>query len=90
MIHSEASPQRTVLVADDDPRLRNLLIWTLESGQYRVVATADGLSALEAAREYLVRALRYSRAAPHLTSGLPSFQAAEPLPADLPVTRTVV
>jgi DNA-binding response OmpR family regulator len=51
MANPEPAPQRTVLVADDDPRLRNLLIWTLESGQYRVVATADGLSALEAARE---------------------------------------
>jgi DNA-binding response OmpR family regulator len=51
MANPESSPQRTVLVADDDPRLRNLLIWTLESGQYRVVATADGLSALAAARE---------------------------------------
>jgi DNA-binding response OmpR family regulator len=50
MVTPEHTPQRTVLVADDDPRLRSLLIWTLESGQYRVIATADGLSALEAAR----------------------------------------
>src|SRR6266516_2170868 len=28
---------RTVLIADDDPRLRNLLIWTLAQGQYNVV-----------------------------------------------------
>jgi DNA-binding response OmpR family regulator len=42
---------RTVLIADDDPRLRSLLTWTLEQGQFRVVAAADGLSALEAARE---------------------------------------
>jgi DNA-binding response OmpR family regulator len=41
----------TVLIADDDPRLRNLLTWTLEQGQYSVVAAADGLSALELARE---------------------------------------
>ena len=48
----ETTPaMRTVLVADDDPRLRNLLTWTLEQGQYRVVAAADGLSALETARE---------------------------------------
>jgi hypothetical protein len=38
----------------------------------------------------LVRGSRYSRAASHLTSGLSGFQAAEPLPAELPVTRTVV
>ncbi|HEV7664158.1 MAG TPA: response regulator transcription factor [Chloroflexota bacterium] len=42
---------RTVLIADDDPRLRNLLIWTLEQGQYHVVAAEDGLRALEMARE---------------------------------------
>src|SRR5207248_2618990 len=41
---------RTVLIADDDPRLRNLLIWTLEQGQYNVVAAEDGLSALEIAK----------------------------------------
>lgn len=48
---SESHNGRTVLVADDDPRLRNLLTWTLEQGQYQVVATADGISALETARE---------------------------------------
>ena len=41
---------RTVLIADDDPRLRTLLTWTLEQDQYRVVAAEDGLSALELAR----------------------------------------
>jgi DNA-binding response OmpR family regulator len=40
----------TVLIADDDPRLRNLLTWTLEQGQYNVVEAGDGLSALELAR----------------------------------------
>jgi DNA-binding response OmpR family regulator len=50
MAKLEPANQRTVLVADDDPRLRNLLTWTLEAGQYRVVAAADGLSALETAR----------------------------------------
>jgi DNA-binding response OmpR family regulator len=41
---------RTVLIADDDPRLRHLLTWTLEQGQYTVVAAEDGLSALEMAK----------------------------------------
>jgi DNA-binding response OmpR family regulator len=44
------SAGRVVLIADDDPRLRNLLTWTLEQGQYTVVAAEDGLSALEMAR----------------------------------------
>src|SRR5437588_5331387 len=47
---TQDADKRTVLVADDDPRLRNLLTWTLEQGQYRVVEAADGLSALEMAR----------------------------------------
>ena len=45
------SDGRTVLIADDDPRLRNLLTWTLEQGNYTVVAAEDGLSALELGRE---------------------------------------
>jgi len=40
-----------VLIADDDPRLRNLLTWTLEQGPYNVVEAGDGLSALELARQ---------------------------------------
>jgi DNA-binding response OmpR family regulator len=47
---SPAEERRTVLIADDDPRLRNLLTWTLEQGQYNVVEAGDGLSALELAR----------------------------------------
>jgi len=47
---TQDSDKRTVLVADDDPRLRNLLTWTLEQGHYRVVEAADGLAALEVAR----------------------------------------
>jgi DNA-binding response OmpR family regulator len=42
--------RRTVLIADDDPRLRNLLTWTLEQGQFNVVEAGDGLAALELAR----------------------------------------
>src|ERR1700716_3820210 len=47
---SDAPSARTVLIADDDPRLRNLLTWTLEQGQFHVVAAEDGLSALELGR----------------------------------------
>ena len=47
---SDAPSARTVLIADDDPRLRNLLTWTLEQGQFRVVAAEDGLRALELGR----------------------------------------
>jgi len=48
---SRPEERRTVLVADDDPRLRNLLSWTLEQGQFNVVEAGDGLSALELARQ---------------------------------------
>jgi two-component system alkaline phosphatase synthesis response regulator PhoP len=41
----------TVLIADDDPRLRSILTWTLEQGNYRVVAAPDGPSALALAHE---------------------------------------
>jgi DNA-binding response OmpR family regulator len=47
---AQPAERQTVLIADDDPRLRNLLSWTLEQGRYNVVAAADGLSALETAR----------------------------------------
>ena len=43
--------KRTVLIADDDPRLRNLLTWTLEQGQFNVVEAEDGSSALDLARK---------------------------------------
>src|SRR5258708_32297193 len=49
---SDAGLGYTVLIADDDPRLRALLIWTLEMGQYRVLAAVDGLDALAQAREH--------------------------------------
>jgi len=51
MPSTEATAGRTVLVADDDPRLRNLLTWTLENGHYKVVAAEDGIKALERAEE---------------------------------------
>ena len=47
---ADGGERRTVLIADDDPRLRNLLTWTLEQGHFKVIETADGLSALEAGR----------------------------------------
>src|SRR6266851_271564 len=49
---ADTSPGRTVLIADDDPRLRALLIWTLEMGQFRVLAAVDGLDALQQAHEH--------------------------------------
>src|SRR6266404_3003531 len=51
---TDAGLGRTILIADDDPRLRALLIWTLEMGQYRVLAAVDGLDALQQAREHQV------------------------------------
>lgn len=46
-----SGPSRTVLIADDDARLRNILAWTLEQGSYAVVAAEDGLSALKLAAQ---------------------------------------
>src|SRR5579859_4114869 len=47
---AEVGVTQTVLIVDDDARIRKLLTWTLE-GQFQVVAAADGLTALETARE---------------------------------------
>lgn len=41
-----------VLVADDDPVVREVLQVALEAAGYAVVAVADGTSALAAARQY--------------------------------------
>ena len=43
---SEARRQWHVLVADDDPASRKMLVRTLESWGYRVTAVSDGISAL--------------------------------------------
>src|ERR1700694_4274168 len=45
-----ADGTQTVLIVDDDARIRKLLTWTLE-GNFQVLAVADGLTALETARE---------------------------------------
>jgi DNA-binding response OmpR family regulator len=50
-IREQDGDKRTVLIADDDPRLRNLLTWTLEQGHFNVVEAVDGTSALELGRE---------------------------------------
>jgi DNA-binding response OmpR family regulator len=47
---AENAVSQTVLIADDDARIRKLLTWTLEMGHFQVVAAADGLTALETAR----------------------------------------
>jgi DNA-binding response OmpR family regulator len=37
---------KTVLVADDDPAIRELIVWKLEHAGYGAIATADGKAAL--------------------------------------------
>ena len=44
--------QRTALVVDDEPRLRDLVRDYLAREGFRVVTAADGLTAVEAAREH--------------------------------------
>jgi len=41
----------TVLVVDDEPAIRELVRFTLEDEQVRIVEAADGLAALEVARK---------------------------------------
>src|SRR6202158_3573416 len=47
---SDVDSTQTVLLVDDESRIRNLLTWTLE-GHFQVLTAADGLTALETARE---------------------------------------
>ena len=47
-----AAAPRLVLVADDDPVVREVLQTTLEARGYSVVAVGDGSSAVEAARRF--------------------------------------
>lgn len=43
---AQPTPARTILVADDEPALRHLLVRQLQQRGYRVVPAADGLEAL--------------------------------------------
>ena len=43
---AEPTPARTILVADDEPALRHLLVRQLQQRGYRVFPAADGLEAL--------------------------------------------
>ena len=47
---ADADGIQTVLIVDDDARIRKLLTWTLEN-HFQVVAAADGPTALETARQ---------------------------------------
>ena len=44
-------PEPLILIADDDPLLRQILEHKLEASGYRVIAVEDGRAALEAAKQ---------------------------------------
>ena len=46
---SAPAMQRTILIADDDPHIREILVFCLEKAGHRVVAAADGAAALDQA-----------------------------------------
>ena len=48
---------RRVLVVDDDPDIRNLVVMSLELSGYEVLAAADGFEALALARRVLPQAV---------------------------------
>lgn len=56
----------TVLVVDDEQPIVDLVRFTLEDEQVRVVAAADGFEALEAAREHLPELIFLDVRMPHL------------------------
>jgi DNA-binding response OmpR family regulator len=43
----------TVLVADDDPDIRDLVVFKLEQAGHRVIAVGDGSAALRSVREHM-------------------------------------
>jgi two-component system alkaline phosphatase synthesis response regulator PhoP len=49
--YEESSAMNTIIVADDEEHLRLLVSKTLEGDQHRVLEAADGVAALELARE---------------------------------------
>jgi two-component system OmpR family response regulator len=45
---SSAAMPRTILIADDDPHIREILVFCLEKAGFRVIQAADGAAALQA------------------------------------------
>ena len=54
-MEKEAFDQRdmTILIVDDEPRIRDFVRMNLELEHYHVIEASDGLEALEKLREYL-------------------------------------
>src|SRR6266704_2009331 len=51
-VEIEAKPERVVLLADDEPLVRNLVGAVLSDAGYRVLDAADGEQALEVSRQF--------------------------------------
>ena len=51
------TPQKTVMVVEDEPAIRGLLCITLESENYRVETAGDGLEALNKVKQALPDAI---------------------------------
>lgn len=73
-VHEEASAVRAgtasapvVLIAEDTPDVRDLLVEVLITEGYSVIATGDGLDALEALRRYHVDVLLLDLMMPRLS-----------------------
>jgi len=75
---------RTILVAEDDPKTRELLTLYLNQGGYQVVLAGDGEEAVRLARETAPRAITLDVMLP----GRDGFQTLHALKAD-PATRDI-
>src|SRR4051812_6247026 len=51
-VETELKMERVVLLADDEPLVRNLVGAVLSDAGYRVLDAADGLQALEVSRQF--------------------------------------
>jgi CheY-like chemotaxis protein len=63
---AEQSKPRTVLIADDEPRVRRLLLQTLSRGQFCALSAADGEEALRVAREHHPQVVLLDAEMPHV------------------------
>jgi CheY-like chemotaxis protein len=76
----------TVLVADDDPTVRNLLAKTLEKEGYRVIEARNGLEALTLAREHRPQAITLDVLMPQMDG----WRALKELKADVQLREVPV
>jgi CheY-like chemotaxis protein len=80
------APAKTILVVEDESNLREVVLATLDLGEYRILETADGVGALACARRERLDLVVLDWAMPGM-SGIEVLRAlrADPATAAIPV-----